>query len=102
MKDNSQEILNLFEQKVKKALTKTGEFVKSEAKIRTPVDTGLLRSSLDYNVIEEEKTVEVGTNTEYAIYVEKGTTKQKAQPYLTPAIEENINTIKTLIEEEFK
>lgn len=102
MKDNSQEILNLFNQKVQVALTKAGEFVKTEAKIRTPVDTGLLRSSIDYNVKEQEKTVEVGTNTEYAIYVEKGTTRQKAQPYLTPAIEENVRTIENLIKGVFK
>jgi len=102
MEDNSQEILNLFNQKVQVALTKAGEFVKTEAKLRTPVDTGLLRSSIDCNVKEAEKTVEIGTNTEYAIYVEKGTTRQRAQPYLTPAIEENTNKNKTLIREEFK
>jgi HK97 gp10 family phage protein len=79
-------------------LTAIGLYVEGEAKLRCAVDTGNLRSSLDHKVDESAKAVHIGTNIEYAIYVEKGTSKQPEQPYLTPAAEDNINNIKRLAE----
>jgi len=38
----------------------------------TPVDTGRLRNSMSYATSEDNKTVYVGTNVEYAPYVEEG------------------------------
>lgn len=38
----------------------------------TPVDTGRLRNSMAYATSEDNKTVYVGTNVEYALYVEEG------------------------------
>lgn len=81
------------------ALEAIGLFVEGEAKLRTPVDTGNLRSSLDHKVDESQKAVHIGTNVEYASYVEKGTRYQEAQPYLTPAVEENIDKIKKITEQ---
>lgn len=68
------------------AVREAAMMIEREAKIMVPVDTGRLRSS----IASEEKTplsFEVGTNVEYADDVEFGTTRQRAQPYLGPAVE---------------
>jgi HK97 gp10 family phage protein len=52
-----------------------------------PVDTGRLRRSISSDV--EGKELVVGTvsaDTEYAAYVEYGTSRMHAQPYLRPAM----------------
>ena len=61
--------------------------VEAEAKKRCPVDTGLLRASIT-PVIESWAAGYVGTNTAYAPFVEYGTSKMPAQPFLEPAFEE--------------
>jgi HK97 gp10 family phage protein len=58
--------------------------VEAEAKRLCPVDTGKLRASIT-PVIESWAAGYVGTNTEYAPYVEYGTRKTDAQPFLEPA-----------------
>ena len=60
----------------RKALLHAGLIVVGKAKELTPVDTGLLRSSIDVQI--EPSTVghitaNVGTNVNYAMYVEFGT-----------------------------
>lgn len=81
----------------KAALTAIGAFVESEAKVRTPVDTGNLRDSITYRVNEGEKNVAIGTNAEYAQWVEKGSSRSSAQPFLTPAVESNTSRIQELV-----
>lgn len=58
-----------------------------QAKAITPVDTGRLRASIHTDVQGNSSQAEgsTGTNVEYAPYVEFGTSKAKAQPYLRPA-----------------
>lgn len=68
--------------------------VDKEAKKNCPVDTGNLRGSItvDINGVEAE----VGTNVEYAPFVEYGTSRSKAQPFMTPAkqtVEGQLNKI---------
>ena len=58
--------------------------VEAEAKKRCPVDTGKLRASIT-PVIQSWAAGYVGTNTAYAPYVEYGTRKMPAQPFLEPA-----------------
>lgn len=58
--------------------------VEEVAKRNCPVDTGNLRSSIT-PVIEHWAAGYVGTNVEYAPYVEYGTEKTPAQPFLEPA-----------------
>lgn len=50
----------------------------------------------------EEKTVYVGTNVEYAPYVEMGTVKMAARPFLRPAATENPEQLKKLFEAELR
>lgn len=59
--------------------------VEREGKINSPVDTGRLRASIGADK-KSELYYEVGTNVEYAWYVEAGTKKMAAQPYLGPAV----------------
>jgi HK97 gp10 family phage protein len=99
-KSYKKDVLRAISKAEKRALHAIGEFVTSEAKVRAPVDTGNLRGSIENEVIDNDKSVVIGTNTEYAVYVEKGTYKQRAQPYLTPAVEENKSRIKKLAERE--
>jgi len=92
--------INTLTETENRVLEAIGFYVEGEAKLRCPVDTGNLRSSLDHKI--DGKEIIVGTNVEYAIYVEKGTRRMRAQPYLTPAIENNINNIKAIAEREFE
>jgi HK97 gp10 family phage protein len=69
--------------KANEAVQGAGIECEAEAKQACPVDTGRLRSSIAYTPGDLECTV--GTPVEYAAFVELGTSKQKAQPYLFPA-----------------
>lgn len=51
---------------------------------------------------EADNTVYLGTNVEYAAYVEMGTVKMAARPYIRPAIEDNISEYKAIFEEILK
>ncbi len=84
----------------KRTLTAIGVFAEGEAINRAPVDTGNLRGSITHRV--EEDHVVIGTPTEYAPYVEKGTSGAKAQAFLGPAVEGNIGRIKQLASEMMK
>lgn len=111
-------------------LTKACLLVENDAKKRCPVDTGQLRQSITHEV--EGNTGVIGTNVEYAPYVEYGTGKYASGPYegkgrqtpwafidpktgdliwtaggrpvpfLEPALLENEEEILNLIEEEIK
>ena len=56
------------------------------AKSLAPVDTGLLRNSIQAEPETPDSWV-VAPHTDYAVNVELGTSRQAAQPYLTPAAE---------------
>jgi len=56
-----------------------------EARQRAPVRTGALRNNSQ--VTDGRGYSNVEFNQEYAAYVELGTYKMAAQPYLTPAVE---------------
>lgn len=63
---------------------------------RPSVVTGELRRSIDYNVDTADESVTVGTNVEYAPYVELGTVRAPAYPYIRPAIEEHMGEFKEI------
>lgn len=62
--------------------------VESLAKRLCPVDTGNLRSSITWELGSDGQGLyaDIGTNVEYAGYVEFGTRFMAAQPYLVPAL----------------
>lgn len=59
--------------------------IETDAKRAAPVDTGRLRSSISREI--EGASGRVYTVVEYAEYVEFGTSRRPATPFLQPAIE---------------
>ena len=57
------------------------------AQANCPVDTGFLRESGYIRV--QSNYVEIGFDAPYASYVEYGTSKMEAQPFLRPALDES-------------
>jgi HK97 gp10 family phage protein len=72
-----------------KALTKRAISTVRHAKRMCPVDTGRLRSSITHEVggDAEGMVARVGTNVEYAKYLEYGTSRMSARPFLRPALQ---------------
>lgn len=74
--------------------------VESKAKQNAPVDTGMLRASISTTGGGSE--YEVGTNIEYAPFIEYGTRYQAAQPFLSPAFQLVIRNLPQRIERAIK
>ncbi len=69
------------------AVRKTAFDVEAHAKVNCPVgETGNLRGSIKAEPIGD-LLAEVQVGMEYGAYVELGTTKAAAQPFLSPAME---------------
>ena len=107
-----------------KALTKGCLIIENSAKVKAPVDTGYLRRSITHEV--EGNVGLVGTNAEYApylefgtgIFAEEGTGRQtpwryqtpdgqwhttkgrNPQPFLRPAFDENRSIVEKIIRDE--
>ena len=130
--DNTDEVLEELRKVSNQILTMIGILAEKYAKARCPVGTsestgkkgyrgGTLRNSITFEV--EEDTVGIGTNVEYAPYVELGTGPYfeappeweqfdaprgtgegsgyvRPRPYLRPAIEDHIGEYKDLIQRE--
>lgn len=76
-------------------LVALGLRVVNGARRRCPVDTGRLRASIISSGLQHDSKgpyVEVGTNVNYAAFVEFGTQRGPAQPYLRPALLEAAQT----------
>lgn len=83
---------------VSNEIKKTAYKIERDAKKKCPVDTGRLRGSITTNLGNLE--AEVGTNVEYARFVEFGTRYQEAKPFMVPAIEKNIDGLENRIVKE--
>ena len=107
---------NNVDKKLQEALVKCALGIEKDAKLnltnQNAVDTGRLRMSL-YTDVQSVKNYEVeigtdlskvrpkkrtkgpgtGTNVEYAPYVEFGTYKMAARPFLRPAYDKNIEKL---------
>lgn len=95
--DNSEEILNALFNAVDRGLSAIGEAAVDYAQDDCPVDTGRLKGSITYEVSGED--VYIGTNVEYAPYVELGTYKQRAQPFLRPAAQNHTDEYRTILKD---
>ena len=134
--DNSAAVLAELKSAETKILTMVGLAAVRHAKKLCPVGTtestgkkgyrgGTLRNSINFRVDEAEKTLEVGSNVEYAPYVELGTGPHfvpppewerfeaekgkgvgkayvKPRPFIRPAIEEHRDEYKKIAERELK
>lgn len=61
--------------------------IQNEAKKKAPYKTGTLRRSIHTEMISNTQA-KVGTDVEYAVYQEFGTSKMQAHPFLRPALDE--------------
>ena len=77
--------LKQIEVKVNEAIQGAGIDTEAGAKQRCPVDTGRLRASIKYT--PEHLKCTIGTNVSYGPYVELGTRKRHAHPYLYPSFQ---------------
>ncbi len=124
--DNSGAVLKEFLQAKLLALEKCGFVAEDYAKHLAPVDTGGLRNSISHRVELEEGAVFIGSNKEYAVYVELGTGQytpggrpttwsyqdekgqwhrtrgQKPQPFLKPAVEEHRDQYRQIVKDEME
>jgi HK97 gp10 family phage protein len=94
---------------IERGVALAGQKVEKDTKYITPVSTPLtrpggphgdLRRSVKAGQVRRTPNgaeVSVGTNLEYAMYVEFGTTKMAAQPYLRPGLQKNKQNAKRLI-----
>lgn len=98
--DHSQEIVEAMQTAIARALYKIGLAAEGFAKKLCPVDTGRLRNSITFDM--DGTSVYIGTNVEYAEYVENGTSKRKATPYLVPAATEHMSEYRSIIEKEME
>lgn len=124
--DNSKEVLAAMHEAAARALEKCGLVAEGYAKKLCPVDTGNLHNSITHTVDEQEPAAIIGTNNEYAAYVELGTGKyadggrptpwvyqdakgnwhmthgQRAQPFLKPAVADHAAQYRDILESELK
>lgn len=83
------------------AMEVIGGKAESYAKKACPVDTGRLRNSITHAQMDENTEV-IGSNVEYAVFVELGTSKMKARPFLRPAAENHGPEYKFIYEQFMK
>lgn len=130
--DYSKEVLNAMHEQVVKALTICGLKAVGYAQQRLTdqgaVDTGNLRNSVTHKVVvnDNEHSVYIGSNVEYAPYIEFGTgvyypggrktpwfykgadgnyyrtQGMQARPYLRPAISDHSEEYEEIVKEELK
>ncbi len=99
-KDNSEEVLAAMGKAIKNGLEAIGLTAETYAKKATPVDTGRLRNSISHTV--DGEAAYIGTNVEYAPYVELGTSRTKAHHMLQKAATEHSAEYKRLAEDAVK
>lgn len=72
------------------ATAKTAADIERDAKINAPVDTGTLRSSISYVLSQGNLHAEIGPTVNYAHFLEFGTSRMRAQPFLFPATDRHM------------
>ena len=85
---------------VSRALERIGMRAERNAKAYCPVDTGRLRNSISH--ASDDRRAIIGTNVEYAPYVELGTSRRSPHAYLKPAVALHIDEYRRIVEAELK
>ena len=90
---------------VQNALEEVLELITEKAKSLAPVDTGKLRASVQGVVRRMASDIIEGhieATVEYATLIEFGTENMKAQPFLTPALDEGLKILTRKLQEAHK
>ena len=93
--DNSGEAADAIRAARERALEEIGLLAEGYAKELCPVDTGRLRNSITH--VGDGGSEYVGTNVEYGPYVELGTSRAPAQPFLRPAAQDHAEQYRRVI-----
>lgn len=99
-KGNTDDVLSALKKAKKRGLEAIGLVAEGHAKKITPVDTGRLRNSISHAT--DDDAAFIGTNVEYAPYVELGSPTIKAHHMLQKAATEHTDEYKRLMEESMK
>ena len=95
--DNTDEVLAALKKAKKRGLEAIGLTAEGYAKKDTPVDTGRLRNSISHAT--DDEAAYIGTNVEYAPYVELGTRGRQGVHMLQRAASEHADEYKQIMEE---
>lgn len=102
--DRVKEAIAAKDEAVRVALVKIGllaeRYAKEALTEQKAVDTGRLRNSVSNQ--HDENTVYVGTNVEYAPYIEFGARSMPPRPYLKPAIADHVDEYEKILENSLK
>ena len=89
LKSRISQIITRIEQAPDAIADRTADVVAASATQHVPVDTGALRTSIEKFGAggSDTRTVEAGQSLDYAPFVEYGTSRNRAQPFMHPAAE---------------
>ena len=99
------EVLEELNRKIGIVLEEWGLVAERYAKDKAPVATGRMRNSITHQVVESEQAVYIGTDIKdppYPRYVELGTSRQKPQPFLRPAIADHLDEYSAIAKRELQ
>ena len=68
-------------------LEETGQEMEGMSRGLVPVRTGYLQSTIYHKVDAGDLSMELGATADYALWVEIGTRRMAAQPYIRPAFD---------------
>ena len=99
MKSFKDEFLKMCDSQGQAAFEECGSDMEYYAKRACPVDTGRLHNSITHEVDGCGSGIKaiVGTNVEYAQYVEDGTYRMAARPYIKPSVSDHISHYQSVI-----
>ena len=100
-KDNTDEVLSALEKAKKRGLDAIGLVAEGHAKkYETAVDTGRLRNSISHAT--DDEAAYIGTNVEYAPYIELGARGRKGLHFLQKSASNHTAEYKKLLEDSMK
>ena len=98
--DNREAIANAIDRALVAALEEVGLVAEGYAKRACPVDTGRLRNSVTH--LLKGYDCFIGTNVEYAPYVEEGTSRMKGKHFLRKAATGHGDTYRAILEKHLR
>jgi HK97 gp10 family phage protein len=87
-----------IQDQINAGLDEAGNEIVIYAQQIVPVRTGRLRASITYTVADGQLIIMA--TAPYALYVEFGTRKMRAQPYIRPSIDAYMDALTSSIEEQ--